>query len=249
MKTIKKTIFSAIILCLVINLSSAQQMYWVHQDNVKPSTFMEYEKIAKEFNAACVEYNFQGKWLTTTMDDFRYLYVSPIENFATLDERPFADMAKAMGEDFGKLFERFDQCYDSHFDYIIVLSNELSYMPDGITQTQEGQDYRDFYFIHYLPKDHQKIKEGMQAVKEMYTSKGSKNHYRVYHSGFGAAENYYMVAMSSKDAIDSATKSEENKKLLGPERYDTFMKVMNYATKVEEVTGEIRRDLSYSPKE
>ncbi|MBC3759089.1 hypothetical protein H7U19_11770 [Hyunsoonleella sp. SJ7] len=249
MKTIKKTIVLAFLFCLTLNASQAyQKMYRVHQDNVLPSKMMDYEKIAKEFNAACVEHNFPGKWLATTMDDFRYLYVSPIENFADLDQRPFADMAKAMGKDFGAMFDKFDQCYNSHYDYVIVLMEELSYMPDGMSQAQEGQDYRDFYFIHYLPKDSQKMKEGMKAVKEMFASKGSKNHYRVYHTGFGTTDNYYLVAMSSKDAIDSATKTEENKKVLGPDRYETFMKVMNYATKMEEVTGEIRRDLSYSPK-
>lgn len=249
MKTIKKTIVLAFLCCLTVNVSQAfQKFYRVHQDNVLPSKLMEYEKIAKEFNEACVKHNFPGAWLCATMDDMRYLYVSPVEKFADLDDRPFAEMAKAMGKDFGDMFDRFDQCYNSHYDYIIVMNEELSYMPDGISQTQEGQDYRDYYFIHYLPKDHAKIKEGMKAVKEMFATKGSKSYYRIYHTGFGTTDNYYMVAMSSKDAIESATKEEENKKVLGPDRWETFMKVMNYATKVEEVTGEIRRDLSYSPK-
>jgi hypothetical protein len=247
MKTIK-TIFLALIACMVVNLSAAQKMYLVHQDDVKPSKMMEYEKIAKEFHEACITHNLQTSWLTTTMDDMRYLYVTPMENFAEMDKRPFADMAKAMGDKFSDMFNRFDQCYDSHHDYVIVLNEELSYMPGGISQTQEGQDYRDFYFIHYLPKDGKKIKEGMKAVKDMFAAKGSKSYYRIYHSGFGTQGNYYLVAMSSKDAIDSATKQKANEEVLGPDRYETFMKVMNYATKMEEVTGEIRRDLSYSPK-
>ena len=248
MKTTKSTILLAFLLCNYFYSIQAQKMYWVHQDMVNPSMVMEYEKVAKNFHAACVEHNFQGRWLATTMDDFRYLYVSPIDNFADLDKPVFADMAKAMGEKFGALFDDFDKCYDSHNDYIIVLDEDLTYMPNGISQTQEGQDYRDFYFIYFAPQNAKKIKEGMKTVKDMFADKGSKNYYRVYRSGFGNPESYYMVAVSSKDAIDSATKQEANKKVLGPDRHETFNKVTKYASKMQEVTGEIRRDLSYTPR-
>ncbi|WP_299554339.1 hypothetical protein [Seonamhaeicola sp.] len=249
MKTIKTTLLATLTLLLSITyLHAWQQAYQVHQDNVKPSKIWDYEKVAKEFHEACVEHNLQASWLCATMDDMRYLYVTPIENFADLDKRPFADMAKAMGDKFGDMFDRFDQCYDSHGDYIILLDEELTYMPDGISQTQEGQDYRDYFFIHFKPKNEKKLREGMKAVKEMFATKGSKSYYRMYRTGFGNVDSYYMVAMSSKDAIDSATKQKANEELLGPERYDTFKKVMDYASKVEDMTGEIRRDLSYAPK-
>ncbi|WP_223552000.1 hypothetical protein [Aestuariivivens sp. NBU2969] len=248
MRTIKITLAIACYMCLTILTAHAQKFYRVHQDNVKPSMMLEYEKVAKEFNEACKAHNVQTQWLATTMDDFRYLYVSPIENFAALDERPMADIAKAMGDDFGKLFERFDQCYDSHGTYIIVLDEELTYMPEGIKQTQEGLDYRDYYFIHFTPENAKNLKEAMKGVKEMFAAKGSKNYYRIYRTGFGQMDSYYMVAMSSKDAIDSAQKSKANQELLGPDRVEVFGKVLKYASKMEEVTGEIRRDLSYMPK-
>ncbi|WP_242205825.1 hypothetical protein [Aestuariivivens insulae] len=249
MKTTKTTLIIALVLCLTLNISHAQKLYRVHQDNVKPSMMMEYEKIAKEFNEACKTHNVQAQWLATTMDGFRYLYVSPLENFAQLDNRPMADMAKAMGDDFGKMFQEFDKCYDSHGTYVIVLDEELTYMPDGFSQTQEGQDYRNYYFIHYTPENAKNLREAMKGVKDMFAAKGSKNHYRVYRTGFGIMDNYYLVAVSSKDEIDSAQKSKANQELLGPERFDVFGKVLKYASKMEEVTGEIRHDLSYMPKQ
>ena len=249
MKTFKTTFLLACILCFSVNFSIAQKYYQVHQDNVKPSMMMEYEKVAKEFNAACVTHNLQDSWLTVAMDDFSYSYVTPIENFADLDKRPFADMAKAMGDKFSDMFSRFDKCYDSHGTYIITLDEELTYMPEGIDQSQKDEDYRNFIFIYYTPQNVKKLREGMEAVKEMFASKGSKNYYRIYRSGFGVIDNYYMVAMSSKDAIDAATKEKANQETLGPDRYETFNKVLSNASKWKEVTGKIRRDLSYSPKE
>lgn len=248
MKTIKSHFLLALTLCFAISLTNAQQAYQIHQDNVKPSKFMEYEKIAKEFNAACVEHNLQATWFTAMSSDFKYFYITPIENFADLDKRPMADMAKAMGDKFGDMFKRFDACYDSHGSYIVIRDNELSYMPEGMAQAPEDENYRKWFYIYYTPENGKKIREGMKAVKEMFKSKGSKEYYRVYRNGFGQMENYYMVSISAKDEVDSATRGKANEEVLGPDRYETFSKVMNYASRMEEFSGEMRPDLSYSSK-
>ncbi len=248
MKTIKATLVLAA-LCLTFNFTQAQnQLYAVHLDNVKPSMIGEYEKICKEFNEACEKYNPETSWLTASTSDFKFMYITPMENFAELDKSPFKDMATEMGDAFGELFQRFNKCYDSHSDFVIALLKDLSYMPDGMSQTQEGQNYRDFFYIYFTPENGAKIKEGMKAVKEMFANKGSKSHYRVYRSGFGNLENYYLVAISSKDEIDSAQRSKANDDLLGPERFETFRKVMKHASRIEEYTGAIRPDLSYAHK-
>ncbi len=249
MKTIKTTFLLACILCLSFNVSTAQQAYQIHQDNVKPSKFMEYEKIAKEFNAACVEHNLQATWFTAMSNDFKYFYITPIENFAELDKRPFAEMAKAMGDKFGELFDRFDKCYDSHGTYIVLSDDELSYKPAEGDKTRQSLNYRKWFYIYYTPENAKKIREGMKAVKELFKSKGSKEYYNVYRNGFGQMENYYLVSVAATDEIDSAKRGKANEEVLGPDRYETFSKVMNYASRMEEYTGEMRPDLSYSPKE
>ena len=248
MKTIKTSFLFALVLCLTINLSDAQQAYQVHQDNVKPSMFMEYEKIAKEFNAASVEHNLQATWFTAMSNDFRYFYITPIENFAELDENPFADMAKAMGDKFGDMFDRFDKCYDSHGSYVIFKDDEVSYSPAEDVKPAEDQNYRKWFYIYYKPENAKKVREGMKAVKELFTSKGSKEYYNVYRNGFGQLESYYMVSIAAKDEIESATRGKANEEVLGPDRFETFSKVMNYASRMEEYTGEMRPDLAYSPK-
>lgn len=250
MKTIKTTFVLAITFCLTINFSQAlQQAYQIHQDNVKPSMKMEYEKIAKEFNAACVEHNVQSTWYTATSNDFKYFYISPIENFSELDEKPFADMAEAMGDKFGELFDRFDKCYDAHGSYIVLRDDKLSYMPEDNANAPADENYRKWFYMYYTPENAEKIREGMKAVKDFFIAKGSTNYYRVYRNGFGQLESYYMVSISAKDEVDSATKGKANQEVLGPDRWEVFKKVMNYTSRREEYSGEMRPDLSYSPKE
>jgi hypothetical protein len=121
-------------------------------------------------------------------------------------------------------------------------------MPEGISMTQDGQNYRKWFYIYFTPSNAAKVREGMKAVKDLYTAKDSKEFYRIYRNGFGTSEDFYLVAVSAKDEIDSATKSKENDAVLGPDSWDTFSKVMNYASRFEEYSGEMRPDLAYAPK-
>lgn len=249
MKTIKTSLLLALMLCFTANFSHAvQQLYRVHQDNVKPSKLMEYEKIAKELNDACVEHNVQASWSAAMSSDFRYFYISPIENFAELDKRPFADMAKAMGDKFSDMFDRFDTCYDSHGTYIIALDEELSYIPEGSSMFPEGENYRKWFYMYYTPENRSKVREGMKAVKELFASKGSKEAYRVYRNGLGSMEDFYLVSVSAKDEIESAQRGKANEDLLGPDRWETFSKVMNHISRMEEYSGRMRPDMDYSSK-
>jgi hypothetical protein len=249
MKTIKSTLLMTFILCLTFNLSQAQnKLYQVHVDYVNPSKVQEYEKIAKEFAEACKTHNPQTSWITTSTSDNRYMYVSEMENFAELDKNPFSDMAKAMGDSFGAIFNRFNTCYDKHGDYVLVLDESLTYMPDGITQTPEGENYRKFYFLYYTPENGAALREALKGVKELFASKDSKEYYRIYRTGFGVTDSYYMVAIAAKDEVDSATRGKANDELLGEGAKDIFGKVMNSISKFEEVSAWMRPDLYYSPK-
>ena len=161
----------------------------------------------------------------------------------------FASLQEAMGKEaFGKMFSDMDKCYTAHGDYIIHLNEELTYMPDGFTQTPEGQNYRRFYYLRTTPEHNAMLKEKMKAVKEFFAKKGSKMQYRVYQSGFGTMGNFYMVAVAAKDGISFETLGEENDAILGDERKEVFGSMMKYVTSTEEVTGMMRPDLAYSPE-
>ena len=248
MKTIKTILLSACMICFALNLSSAQQYFHVHQDNVKPSRVMEYEEVSKEFVEACKKHKPDTEFLTVSMDDFTYYSVTPITSLADLEKNPFSGMSEAMGDDMGKMMGKFNKCYDSHGDYVINLVEDLTYMPEGVNQAEEGMDYRNYYFIYYTPENSKKMWDAMKAVKDMFAEKGSNNYYRVYRSAFGNMDSYYMVAMSSKNSVDSAQKQEANKDVLGPGRHEVFQKVLAASSDWREVTGHIRRDLSYRPE-
>ncbi|KFB00260.1 hypothetical protein IA57_12655 [Mangrovimonas yunxiaonensis] len=248
MKIFKSRLLLVLVICVTYNFSSAQHMYNVHVDYVKPSKIWEYEKIAKEFFEACKKHNPKANWIVSNTNDDRYLYVSPIKSYADLDINPFKDMAEAMGDSFNNIFERFNTCYDKHSNHIVHLMEELSYMPNGISQVQEGQDYRKYLFLYHTPANYSKLKEAIKEVKDLYVNKKSEEHFRVYRSGFGSEEDYFLVAISYKDEVDAAAKAKASRDLIGEAGKPVFQKVMEHTARFEEVRARMRPDLSFSHK-
>lgn len=254
MKNLKKTLLVVAILFLTQNIANAQddksQAYSIHEDQVKPSMVSEYEKNIKELIANCEKHNVQSaKWITTSTEDNRYLFVSAIENMAALDINIFASLEENMGkENFGSLFTSLDKCYDKHGNYNLILDKEYTYMPQGITQTPEGKNYRKFLYYHVTPENYNTFLEKGKAIKALFEKKESKLYYRVYRSGFGIMGTYVMVAIAAKNAGDYEQMSEANMELLGEEGQNAFGELLKYTSKFEIVSGRMRPDLGYSPK-
>lgn len=225
------------------------QMFWVHEDKVMPSMVGEYEKAAKMLADKCTEFNVDiPGWITSNTMDFRYMYVSPIKSLADITYEGFAELKEKMGaEPFDQMFADMDKCYKSHGDYVITMDKELTYMPEGITQTPEGENYRKFYYLHSTPSKISKLRKKMLAVKELYQNKNSKSSYRVYRNGFGTSGDFFLVAVASKDAVTFEANSAANDQLLGEDAQAVFSEVLKYVTSIEEISGSIRPDLAYTP--
>lgn len=253
MRTLKKTFFISLAITLITFTTSAQieknQAYYIHEDQVKPNMIQKYDMVSKDFKEACKKHNLQEmSWQVASTDTGRYFNISPIDNMAELDKNVMAPLAEKMGEEaFGNLFKRYNECYDKHGDYIIYLNKELTYMPEGINTTIEGQNYRKWHFLYVSPSNIQNLKGKLKELKALYTSKGSKEYYRIYHNGFGNMGDYYLAVISAKDAEDYAKKSKENEALLGEEGKKLFNGIFNYVLKYETETGRMHPELAYMP--
>lgn len=251
MKNLNKTFFLAIILLIAPIIIHSQDKYRIHEDVVKPSHVMEYESILTEMMALVNKHQIKDThFITLKTINSHYMYISPIAKMADLDKPSFiAELAEKEGKDkISALFNRMDKCYDTELDYILTLDKELSYMPNGITQTPEGENYRQNHIFYFTPANRSIIKEKLQAIKSLYESKNSKIHYRVYKSGFGSNGEYFMVAVAAKNSQDYADKGIENNALLGDAGKKAIGEMYYNTLRYEKLEGEIRPDLSYSSK-
>ncbi|SFZ93969.1 hypothetical protein SAMN05428642_103469 [Flaviramulus basaltis] len=253
MKNSKNTMVFALLILLMPLITFAQeestrQAYVFHSDPVFPSKLTEYETVAKNLVAECLKHKTKAGWATFLMNGSNYVYVSPLNNMAELDENVFADLQEKMGDEaFSDLFKKFNNYYNSHSDYIMVLRKDLSFMPSGITITPENLNYRNNTLYYFAPKDYDKAIQVAKDFKKLYESKGSKQYYRVYLNGFGTNETYLMVAEASKSAADFHKAEADNLTLLGDDAYKIYSRLLDILLKTETITGYMRPDLSYLP--
>ncbi|NND08011.1 MAG: hypothetical protein HKN87_16655 [Saprospiraceae bacterium] len=232
---------------LVAQDDDMTQAFWVHEDRVYPKMAAEYESVSKELVDLAQEHEVEGSWIAMRTEDYRYISLSPIANMADLDKRPFAKIAEKMGkENFGKVFDRFDACYDNHGSYILVLDKELSYQPTGINTTPAGKDYRAITYYHFKAADTDNARDLAMKFKKLYTDKGSELHYRVYRSGFGVMGQFYMVAVAAESAEAYEKMQTENRMKLGAEGAQLFGELQEMMLKVEYVRGTMLPDQGYS---
>ncbi len=253
MKLLKISLLTITMLLMPLIISSQEddgyQAYWIHEDRVKPSMTDEYEQISKDLVAACKEHNIQETmWLTMALNDNSYLYVTPIKNMASLDENGFKTLSEKMGADkMSALFDRFSPTYDEHGDYVVYLNKNLSYMPGGVSQTIEGQNYRTLYYNYVTPENDKKFMAIMKKMKAAFEKNNSKLHYRVYKTGFGVMGTYYMIAVAGESNLSSAKVGDENWNLMKDD-FDPLLKELSKVTwKMDEKRGWMREDLGYMP--
>jgi len=226
------------------------QAYWIHEDPVYPSMVLDYEETCKELVLNCNKYNIQeANWVTISTDDLKYFFISAIEKMGDLDKSRFANLQENMGKDeFNKIFDTFDNCYDTHYDYIIHLDHELSYKPDGVHLSQPDMSYRKMEYYYITPQNFNKAIDILKEFKTLYSDKNSKEHYTIFRSGFGSEGDYIMVLISAKSAEDFERVREESNREFGPERDILYKKLLGITNRVESLNGFYRLDLSYIPK-
>lgn len=250
-KTLKTVTLLFTMLLMTAHYTTAQnQTFWIHADQVKPAKQADYEKVTKDFIDACKKHDVKdADWTTARISDGTYLSITPIANMADLDKNPLAPLMEKMGEDnFRDIFNRFNECYDEHGDYIVTLISDLSYMPDGLTLNTPGQDYRKWHFLYVKPSNSQALRAKIKEIQALYVQKGAKEHYRMYHSGFGTMGEYYLAVVSAKDDQSYAKSSDENDVLLGDEGKKLFSEMFALLERYEVKTGAMRPDLGYTAK-
>ena len=250
MKIFKREVLILCALALTFNFANAQEMptmFSVHTDNVKFEMMPQYESLAKQMKEACVKHKIaDANWTAISVEDGRYVYVTPISSMADLDKNPMGNLSEKMGDEAVKeMFSKMNECYDSHSDSVVHHIAELSYMPEGYST--EGKNHREYHLIYYAPKDGDAMKDAMAKVKALFKSKNIKTGYDVFHSGFGSEENYFMVVISGKDDIEVAQSGLANREAMGDEGKAAMFNVIKLAMRYDQIEAEIRPDLSYNP--
>ncbi|MEP6262082.1 MAG: hypothetical protein ABJ092_10925 [Gillisia sp.] len=226
------------------------QMFLVHEDRTKPAMAKKHETIDKELIGAMRQNEINDfSWITLVTEDFRYIYISPLDKMADLDKDPFASLSEKIGQrETKKIFDKFNDTYEEHGDYILILDKKLSYQPGGINTTPVGKNYRHITMYHYTPANAEKAEDLAERFLDLYTKKNSQMDYRLYRSGFGIMGSFFWVVTAAESPEDFERMREDNRQLFGQEGESLVDKLLQTVSRIEVIRGYIRPDLGYQPR-
>ena len=245
-----KLLCSAIFLVCLVFTSQAQeiksQKFIVHEDMVHPSKIAEYEAISKTFAETMEQHNATGmSYLALSLDDYRYIYISAIDNLAALDNNPMKEVIETMGQDaFEDMMSGYDGTFETHKDYVINLNHDLSYKSSDIVM--DGVDYRQMDYYYIEPGKWKEAKQIAKEWTELHTAKNAPHGYRIYTGGLGT-EPMIMVVRWAKSAAELHANIAENQEVLG-ETSELGQRTLAVTRKRETFGASMRSDLSYLPK-
>ena len=225
------------------------QLFSVHKDNVKPSMVGQYEEAINDLLAAFKEHGMEIPTMRSAQtDDFTYYYLSPIENYAALDEMnaKWDEFIEKIGEEkWSEMEAGFDGCYSSHKDFLIKRSGELSYHPEN--PRLEGKDASFIHWDWYWIEDG-KESEAMEVLKEfknLFAANNIVDLYNIWLTEMGTDIGVIVVTQVAKDAEDYYSMVEKRKELMGDEMDMLYEKFVKYVKKFEHENGTLRHDFYY----
>jgi hypothetical protein len=249
-----KTITYAIAICLLATLIPFQtqgqndndQMFAIYTYEIKPEKVKAEEAFVKEMKAKFKQYNVESPtWSTAVTNTNSFMYIVPIENMAQLDDNPWGPIIKKMGEDNWKKFTDKAKGHESSSSSSVsVLDSELSYMPEGLDPTTEGQDFRAWNIFHIKPGKYDEAKAVAKKIREVYAANKSKFYYRVYHNRFGGDGNTMVIVSSHRNMGDYYQNVEAARSLVQKDIEKLYDELLTYVVKQNRVYGNMRPDLS-----
>lgn len=247
MKTVKQIFLIVTFIVLTsFSIQAQDQKYWIYADYVKPSMQSEYIQTSKDLVAVCKKNNLQTfSYSCVRSDDGIYNFIVPIENMGDIDKDNFGPLAEKMGkENMQALWDRFDKCVDRNRSYVLTHKKELSYIPNGAIATDEN--YRKHHYFYISQSNVKTVTEKIKAITALYTKKNSKVNYRVYRSGFGTTEDYFLVSIAAKNEEEYAKRAEENRILLGDEGKTLMDDLYKNISRYDVKTAMVQPDLGYT---
>ncbi|MDB4752643.1 hypothetical protein OAF78_02660 [Winogradskyella sp.] len=124
-----------------------------------------YEELVKELKAHCDKHSVEGaNWTVISVEDGRYVYVTPVKSMVDLDKNPKENFAEKMGEEeLAKLLDKMDECYDSHSDTVLHYMSNLSHLPEGYTTV--GKNHREYHFLCDVINHSKERNAAMSAIQ------------------------------------------------------------------------------------
>lgn len=218
--TVAVALALAFVLPLAAQEEPAPQMFLVHQEVVEPAMLEEYVQTSKDFFALVAANRetmptFYAQAVQT--EEYEFVYVMPLANFAQMDTLmgEFMAMAASGNQEWQKAMEA-GAGTTRHFDeHVVLYRPDLSYQPaEPRVQPEEVAAWRwDYYYLK--PEKAQDAEAIAKDVAALYREKGIQDGYDIFQGLLGDDLPFLVVSTPGKDQADIESRFGQTAAKLG----------------------------------
>lgn len=226
------------------------QMFFVHQEVVKPSMVGEYEAAAADWTRLMGGSDAaKGKiaYSAYSGPQIGYVYVVPIDGFSDFSEigDAFDAVAEEVGAPWKEAGDRSNTAADHFESGFYVHRPDLSYEPENPRLGDDEAQMVHWDFWYTLPDKTEDLEAVAKEFVELYTSKGLDTGWNVYQAITGGDLPLYVVSVQARDEADFYANEARLNEIVGAEAEKLGTKALKAARRVEPFIGWYRPDLSY----
>lgn len=226
------------------------QMFFVHQEVVKPSMISEYEAAAVDWMAMmkgseAAKGNIE--YYAYSGPQVGYVYVLPIDGFAHFAEigEAFDAVEAEQGEPWKKAGEESSRATDHFEGGFYIYRPDLSYETENPRLSDDEAQWVHWDFWYTLPDKTEDLEAVAKEFVELYRSRGIDTGWSVYQAITGGDLPLYVVAVQARSEADFHANEARLSETLGAEAQKLGMKALKAARRVEPFMARYRPDLSY----
>jgi len=245
------------VLFVCAQLSFAQeapkdQLYTIREEVVKVDQWDKYESTSKQWAELMTQGGLDIPYVRASQrDDGHYYYVSPVSNYAAVDNFPkvFGSAIDKIGkEKWADFMIEFESTISTHRDFIVKWSGEYSYIPKEPRLKQGEAKFVHWMFFHFKLEKRKELLELMKEWKKLYTDKNISDGYEIWMVEFGLDNDSMVLTEYYKDGADFYNRDKEITAMIKDQAEALWAKMSLLLTNIEHKYGKFRPDLDYVKK-
>ena len=249
---------AALAALMTASLAAAQEsaqpkLFVLHQEQARPGMTKQYEETTKEYLSLLRQHHEKLptlQFVGMAGESFRYSFLTPLENYGSLDkvQAGYGAMIPAVGQaKWDELMARSGAAVELIGQLIMLEYPSLSYVPAKPRLKPEEERYVRMDYLYVLPGREPDAMAVAQEKVELYRKKGVTDGFRLFIVQVGPEMPLLIEMTPARDAADSEERDKVNEDLLGAEGKALDQRGFALLRRFEAHGATIRPDLSVEP--
>jgi hypothetical protein len=226
-----------------------RRLILVHEAVINPDRSADHEALIKEFLALKIDHSMP--FATFSLEDGRYFYATPLDGYAGVEAFESAwmeTMAKMGDEKMAEFTAKSEGISDHHHDSLWWERLDLSYVPDGMEESQGESKFRFWGWFYGKPGHEMQIEEYFKKFVALYEKHDLDMGWYTYMGSIGTDAPVYVWSEIGESEAAYLAKRDELAKKLGEEATNLWIGMQKHARELRFDRGHYRPELSYTPK-